>query len=206
MFFLLRWAWIFALWAWLLFQVSRLDLDLTPTHPDRAGGLGFLGWGVASFAVILTAVSAVLSGGVAGEILFRRSSLDSLKYHLIVFVALGVVVLHAPLLAFSGRLARCRFRALLEYGTLISRHDRAFDKKWIDDRQTDQEKILGSSDVSSLAGLAHAFEHVERMQLIPIDKLALSVLIVAALFPMIPLLATAIPLTEIFSKLAELMV
>ncbi len=118
-FFLLRWIWIFLLWAWFLFRVSRLDLELTPTHPDRAGGLGFLGWGLASFSLIVMAVSAVLSGSFAREILHRGSSLDSLKYHVMVFVALAIVVVHAPLLAFAGRQARCRFEGLLDFGTLI---------------------------------------------------------------------------------------
>ena len=43
-YFLLRWLRIFVIWSHFLFRVSRLDLELTPTHPDRAGGLGFLGW------------------------------------------------------------------------------------------------------------------------------------------------------------------
>jgi hypothetical protein len=202
----LCWAWIFLLWSWFLFRVSRLDLDLTPTHPDRAGGLGFLGWGLATFAIVLLAVSAVLSGSLAGEILFRGSSLDRLKYHVIVFVALAILILHAPLLAFSGRLGRCRFRALLEFGTLIGCHDRAFDEKWIKARGTNPESLLGSPDPSSLADLAIAFEHVQRMQLVPWDKKAVLVLVVAALIPMIPLLGTSIPLTEILSKLGEFLV
>jgi hypothetical protein len=47
---------------------------------------------------------------------------------------------------------------------------------------------------------------VDRMQLIPFDRKALLVLIVAALIPMTPLLGTSVPLTDIVSKLAELMV
>ena len=43
LFFLLRWLWIFLLWSRFLFRIARLGLELTPTHPDRAGGLGFLG-------------------------------------------------------------------------------------------------------------------------------------------------------------------
>jgi hypothetical protein len=202
-FLLLRWIWVFLLWAAFLFRVSRLDLELTPTHPDRAGGLGFLGWGMASFAIVLLAVSAVLSGSLAGEILFRGSSLNQLKYHVIVFVALAIAILHAPLLAFSGRLGRCRFRALLEFGTLIGRHDRAFDEKWIKTRGTDRAGLLGSPDVSSLADIGTVYEHVERMQLIPFDRKALLVLITAALIPMVPLVGTAIPLQEILSKLGE---
>lgn len=39
-FFLLRWAWVLALWGWFLVRVARLDLALTPTHADRAGVWG----------------------------------------------------------------------------------------------------------------------------------------------------------------------
>jgi hypothetical protein len=205
-FFLGRWIWVFLVWTWFLFRVSRLDLQLTPTHPDRAGGLGFLGWGLASFALVLLAVSAVISGGFAYEILHRNSSLSLLKYHVIVFVIAALFVLHLPLLVFTDRLARCRFRALLEFGALIWRHDRAFDEKWIESSHANGESPLGSPDMSSLADIAAAFEHVERMQLMPFDKKALGVLLTAALIPMIPLVGTAIPLEEIFSKLAELMV
>ncbi len=205
-FFLLRWIWIFLLWAGFLFRVSRLDLELTPTHPDRAGGLGFLGWGLMSFAIILMAVSAVLSGSLAREILHRGSSLDTLKYHVMVFMVLAIVIVHAPLLAFAGKQARCRVEGLLNFGTLIWRHDLAFDEKWVKAMDTKHESLMGSPDVASLADLGMVYEHVERMQIIPFDKQAAVVLVLATLIPMIPLVGTAIPLTEILSKLGEFMV
>jgi hypothetical protein len=206
LFFLLRWFWIFALWGWFLFRISRLDLELTPTHPDRAGGLGFLGWGLASFSLILMAISAVMSGGFAREIIHRGASLNDLKYHVIVFVALAVVLVHVPLLAFAGKQARCRFQGLLDFGALIWRHDRAFDEKWIKTLNTTENSILGCADASSLADIAASFEHVDRMQLIPLDKKALFVLIAATLIPMVPLVGTTIPLTEILSKLGEFLI
>ena len=52
------------------------------------------------------AVSAVMSGGFAYELFDRGSSLANLKYHVIVVVVLTIVVLHAPLLFFTPRLAR----------------------------------------------------------------------------------------------------
>jgi len=39
----LRWYFRVFIWARLLWQVSRLDLNLVPSHPDRCCGLGFLG-------------------------------------------------------------------------------------------------------------------------------------------------------------------
>ena len=68
------------------------------------------------------------------------------------------------------------------------------------------EGLLGSADVSSLADLGVVYEHVQRMQIIPFDKQATVILVLAALIPMIPLVGTAIPLAEILSKLGEFMV
>jgi len=202
-FFLLRWLWIFLIWSRFLFRISRLGLELTPTHPDRAGGLGFLGWGLASFGLVLMAISAVLSGSLAYEIVHRGSSLNILKYHIMIFVVLAIVILHAPLLVFTGRLARCRFRGLLDFGSLIGNHDRAFDEKWL---KSQSSSLLGSADVGSLAHMSPVYEQVERMQLLPWDKQALIVLVAAALIPMVPLLGTVTVLTEILSKLAKFMV
>ncbi|HET9692968.1 MAG TPA: hypothetical protein VFP48_01180, partial [Steroidobacteraceae bacterium] len=41
-FLLCRWYYRILLWAALLWHVSRIELQLVPTHPDRVGGLGFL--------------------------------------------------------------------------------------------------------------------------------------------------------------------
>ncbi len=206
-FFLLRWVWVFAIWGRFLYGVSRLDLELTATHPDRTGGLGFLGWGLASFATVLMAVSAVVSAGFAAEIFKGHESLDSLKFHVVAFVAGALLILHSPLLSFSGRLSRCRFAGLLEFGALVWRHDAAFDEKWIrNSPDPKKESILGSSDVQSLADIATCYEHVDRMWLLPFDTKAFAVLVLAALLPMVPLLGTQIPLREIFMKLGELLI
>ena len=205
-FFLLRWLLVFAAWAQFLFRVSRLNLKLTPTHPDRTGGLGFLGWGLACFATVLAAVSTVFSAAFAAEILQHGESLNSLKFHIIIFAVTALFVLHAPLLAFSGQLSRCRFTGLLEFGALVWRHDCAFDEKWIKDRpSSEQESILGSSDVQSMADIATCYEHINDMRLLPFDSKAFAVLAMAALLPMLPLIGTAIPLQEIVAKLGELL-
>ena len=106
---------------------------------------------------------------------------------------------------FTGRLARCRFRGLLDFGSLIGDHDRAFDEKWLKS-QGRSGSLLGSPDVASLADLSSVYEHVERMQLLPWDKKALIVLVAAALIPMIPLLGTVTGLTEILSMLGKFVV
>jgi hypothetical protein len=206
MFLLLRWIWRASVWAGFLWELSRLDLELTPTHPDRAGGLGFLAWGQASFSPVLAAVSALLSGSFTAEVLYSGESLHSLKYHLLVFVVLSLSVSLAPLLVFSRKMAHCRFRGILDFGKLVWSHDRAFDEKWVRTLGPDQKRIMGCPDVSSLVGLGTAFEHVQRMRVMPLDREAVLVLFLANVVPLLPFAATTIPLAEILKDLGVFMV
>jgi hypothetical protein len=206
-FFLFRWLWIFMIWALLLFRVSRFDLELTPTHPDRAGGLGFLGWSLASFATVLTAISTVFSAAFAQEILHKGESLDSLKYHAAAFVITALLILHLPLVAFSGRLSRSRFYGLLEFGAFVWRYDREFEAKWLENSpESTQPELLGMPDVQSMADLATCYDHIEHMRMFPFDAKAFLVLLVAAVLPMLPLVGTEISPREIFGKLVELVI
>jgi hypothetical protein len=201
-----RWFWRACVWDWFLFRVSRLALELTPTHPDHAGGLGYLAWGQASFSVVLAAISAVLSGSFAAQVLYAGASVNGLKYHVAVFVGLALAFVLAPLLVFSSKLAQCRFQALLDFGMLAWRHDHAFDDKWIRNPGVHQENLLGCPDASSLADLATGFEHVQEMQVVPIDRQAVLVLVAAAVGPMLPFFVSTIPLTDILGDLMEFMV
>src|SRR6185369_2998131 len=57
-FLLLRWLWRMYLWASFLYFVSKLDLALIPTHPDKAAGLGFLSEAQLKFGIIAFAFGA----------------------------------------------------------------------------------------------------------------------------------------------------
>src|SRR5664279_1124262 len=69
-FVLLRWYLRFFIWFQFLWQVSKLDLHLIPTHPDRAGGLAFLGKSSYAFSPILFAQGALLAGVIASRVLY----------------------------------------------------------------------------------------------------------------------------------------
>jgi hypothetical protein len=78
-FILLRWYIRLAIWFRLLWQISRLNLQLTAAHPDRSGGIGFLGHTSYAFGPILFAQGALLSGVIASRVLFEGRSLISFK-------------------------------------------------------------------------------------------------------------------------------
>jgi hypothetical protein len=54
-FILPRWYLPLFIWFRFLWQISRVDLNLIPTHPDRCGGLAFLGKSSYFFGPVLFA-------------------------------------------------------------------------------------------------------------------------------------------------------
>ena len=78
-FLLVRWYFRLFIWARFLWQVSRIELSLIPTHPDRVGGLGFLSNTVYAFAVLAVAHGALLAGTLSNRIFLLGATLPQFK-------------------------------------------------------------------------------------------------------------------------------
>ena len=77
---------------------------------------------------------------------------------------------------------------------------------WIQQLGRNRESILGSADTQSLAAISQAYGHIEEMSLIPFDRTALVLIVLAAIVPLLPLIGTEIPLPDVMSKLAEFLI
>ena len=130
-FLLVRWYFRMFIWTRFLWQVSRLELQLVPTHPDRAGGLGFLTNIVYAFAPLLLAHGALLAGLIADRIFFAGAKLSEFTLEIVAVVGVAVFVVLCPLVVFAGQLSRAKRVGLSGYGVLAQRYVREFDAKWV---------------------------------------------------------------------------
>jgi hypothetical protein len=103
-FLVLRWYFRLFIWARFLWQVSRLDLRLIPTHPDRVGGLGFLANTVYAFVPLAVAHGALLAGLLANRIFYLGAALPEFKAEIAVVVVFLLGVVFGPLLVFAPQL------------------------------------------------------------------------------------------------------
>jgi hypothetical protein len=198
-FILLRWYIRILIWFCFLFRVSRLNLHLLPAHPDRVGGLGFLGKSSIVFAPLLFAQGALLSGQIASRIFFNGQSLLSFKMTILGFVVFLVVAVLAPMFSFTPQLARARREGFAEYGALASVYVREFDQKWLRSKVND-EQLLGTGDIQSLADLGNSFAVVCEMRPVPFVTDDVIQLLVATVAPFIPLLLTIMPLDQLLER------
>lgn len=201
-FLLLRWIWTVSLWAHFLFRASRLDLKLTATHPDRVGGLGFLAWGVASFAPLLSAMSAMAASGFTDEIYHQGVMLADLKYDIGTVVVTEQMIVYVPLVCFIPTLFVCRFKGLLDFGKLVLDHDRDFEEKWLEHGTEHRSELLGAVDIQSMADAGTCYAHIDEMWPFLFDLKAFAVLAIAALLPF----ASLLPVKEALLRLGELLI
>src|SRR5205823_3376941 len=182
-FLLVRWYFRLFIWSRFLWQVSRIELSLVPTHPDRVGGLGFLSNTVYAFALLAVAHGALLAGQLANRIFFLGATLPEYKVEIAVTVGVLMCVVLGPLLVFAPQLAQAKRTGLREYGTLAERYVREFDAKWLRGGAPADEPFVGSSDIQSLADLGNSFEVVRTMRIAPVTKETVLQLVVATNVP-----------------------
>jgi hypothetical protein len=200
-FLLMRWYFRMVIWARFLWQVSRLDLRLVPTHPDRLGGLGFLANTVYAFVPLAVAHGAMLAGPLANRILYLGAALPAFKAEIAVVVVFLLGVVLGPLLVFAPRLAQTKRTGMREYGALAQRYVRAFDDKWLRGGAPAEESLVGSGDIQSLADLGTSFEVVRTMRIAPVTTDALLRLVAATLVPLVPLALTMMSLEDLLKRL-----
>ena len=204
LFLVYRWVWRLIVWTLFLVSVSRLDLQLTPTHADRAGGLDFLQGMQSAFGMLAFSLSSVLSAQMAVRILYEGARLTSFEGPMIAVLVAVELIFLGPLLVFTPAMTRAKSNGLLVYGELAARYDRAFEHKWIDGAAV-ATPLLGSADIQSLADMGNSFELVRRMRIAPFGQAAVIKLLLATALPGLPLLLLAVPLNQIFRDLTKML-
>ena len=197
----LRWFYRIFIWGRLLFQLSRINLCLVPTHPDRCGGIGFLSTISQGFAPIMLAQSALVSGLIADRILFKGAHLSEFTMEIAGLLGLLWISIFGPMFFFVPLMARAKLRGLHEYSDLAHRYTREFNAKWLGNHTPPDEPLLGNPDIQTLADLGTGFEFVDGMRWVPITWRSLGQLILITLLPIAPLLLTMFPLDELLERL-----
>jgi len=202
-----RWLWRFYTWGQLLRDIARCDLRLVATHPDRCGGLAFIGQYPNTYLLFVFSLSTVVAATVLKQVVFAGASLMSFKFALLGLIVFLIVAFVLPLLAFTPVLLKLKKQGLSRYGALVSRHNLAFEARWVDGGASSAgtEDPLGSPDMSSLADLSASYALVQSIRPIPVTKQSIGPLIIAALLPLAGVAATQVPFRQILDAIKGLL-
>jgi hypothetical protein len=200
-----RWLWSLSIWGWLLFRISRLKLRIVATHPDGIGGLNFINVAHRRLAILVFAVSAILSASIGENILVAGARLKTYESELVLFFMICLLVSLGPLIVFTPALVRTKLGYWKEYGILAGTYVRRFDKKWIDPPGPPGQDLLGTSDIQSLADLKNSYSLISEMRTVLPSRKTVGVFALAYVAPALPLVLTVIPLNQVLVEVYKLL-
>jgi hypothetical protein len=200
-FLLLRWIWRWVIWQRLLSLISKVGLRIIPQHPDKSGGLGFLGESPLPFSIFTFTLSIVFSAILAERVLFQEFKLEE-HYPLIgVFILLCVLINVVPLLTFMSPMSKARIKGINDFHALVAHHHLSFEEKWIKNQVNQSEDILGSPDVSSAGDFSMVYESVKNMTVFPFNIKTMVITVVMSLLPLLVVFALQMPVADILQML-----
>jgi len=204
-FLLLRYYARLVIWTVFLWRVSRFDLHLMATHPDRAGGISFLGKCTYAAGPLLFAQGAILSGFIANQVLYNDRDLMSFKVEAAAIVIFFTAAVFAPLTVFAFRMLREKRRGLSAYGSFASGYVTDFDRKWVKGINPTGEEPLGSGDIQSLADLGNSYSVIQDMKFVPFSVKDIVRVAAASIVPLLPLLLLVFSLAEVLDRALQIL-
>lgn len=191
------------LWWILLARVSRLNLQLRATHPDRAGGLGFLGMSLLFFSLPAFAFSAAMAGGIADLVLWEGVSVISNKYLILTYIGFLVILFLLPLLFFVPHLIELKHTGFLSFNQLSSRELVQLENKWVGSEPR-KEDILSSTDFQKAKAFLDTVGNVYKIRIFLFAPSEVLPFLAAALLPFVFVFALELPIKVVISKLLSL--
>ena len=200
------WIWrMIALWL-LIWKLSRFDLRLVASHPDGVGGLGFLEGSAMASVPLTLAISTVLAGRWAHEVLYHGVHVESLKPLAIAFLAVMLILFNGPLLIVARNIRAFKRTKLLEYSALVGNHGDLVYRKWIRNQDIGEPDLLNAPELGPTVDISSIYESVAKMRFAPIGKASVVPIVVGCLLPILPVFAIEIPIKQMLLSLAGALV
>ena len=170
----LRLGWKVLLWCYYLFRVTRMRLNLHPTHPDVTGGIGFISEAQGQFALFLLAFGlSNIAAPISYEIVVLHYDLTVLPVWgpLLGFAIGGPIVFTLPLFMFTRQLYNAKYRALAVYRERVTELSSRIETYWEPSRQQRAPHAPAEElrELAELTTLSTMFRHIETMRVVPLD-------------------------------------
>ncbi|MDQ3563427.1 MAG: hypothetical protein M3436_04535 [Pseudomonadota bacterium] len=98
-----------------------------------------------------------------------------------------------------------RREGMRKYDTFMSHVGRTVAAKWLGPGRHIDAEVLKCPDFSALTDLSQCAERVRTMAIVPFTRRSIIPLAIAELIPMVPVVATVIPLRDVLLKVVKLL-
>ena len=197
------WLWRLALWTRLLHTIARMHLHLIASHPDKCGGIRFLGLSLQAYASVVFGYGAIIAGTMANRIMHDGMHFLDFRYLIAGFIVLTLALFAGPLLAFLPRLISTRTQGIFNYGGLAQGVGAQLEGTWLK-RGATGTNALDVPHFSATTDLYSVVANTYAMTVVPLSLTDIVTFVVAALLPFLPVLLMSAPIDLILREVIGL--
>jgi len=205
LFLTLRWLWRITIWSIFLHWISRLELRLVVTHPDKSGGIAFIGKYPNAFSPFVFAFSSVIAAIVFRLIDAEGMSVETYGFLMSAWLAIVLVVFLAPLTSFVVPLGRLRETALREADMIDTRTRRENEREVLGKNLMGPPDEPLESEDEAPGDTAAIRKSADALRLRPFSREAVIPLSAAALIPLLIAGTSVLPLKELLNIAKKLL-
>jgi hypothetical protein len=205
-FLMVRWLWRYATWVLLIYRISKIPLQLRPTHPDGAGGLGILILAQRSFNSLFFVFGIVLSSNMVSGFVQGIRSFDTIKVEIFGFVVLALIITFLPLLFFTRMLIRTKYLGQLYLGRAGLNASERFEDEWVRQMSEKKEKAEDTMDPSFHTDYTSLYRYLQDFSIIPIRLGDIVVNALVLFLPFIPVFFMQYSVIELLEKLMGVLI
>jgi hypothetical protein len=201
-FLLARALWRHIIWGSLLARLAALDLRLVATHPDKHGGIGFVGTYPNAYVTFTIATSCVLAATIAHQILHEVFTITSFGALMALWLVVVYLFFGIPLAAFAVTLSDLKARTL----RAASRQATEFQR--LTERSTLGENIApddGASAATDVADPMKFYDAIGKLSPLLITRSTLLPVTLVALMPLAAVGATQLPFKALLPVVKRLL-
>lgn len=205
-FLLLRWLWRYLVWVALLYRISRLKLNLLPTHPDGSGGLSIILLGQQGFILLFAVFGMVISGEMIANLFENDKLFDIIKVQIAGFVILGSILMLFPLFFFTGKLFRTKYHGLIDLGKAGMRLSNKYEDEFVKLMRTEKRIAENTVDPSMQVDYSDVYKSLQEMRTLPIRFSDIVIMALMLFVPFIPIFFIHYSIVELLQKIMGLLV
>lgn len=201
--------WRSGVWWWLVYNISRLNLNIRPAHGDNTGGIGFMAGSVRAFSFPALTFSISFAAGATNLVIYENVSMDNLKF---MITGLGIILTFlfvGPLFFFHVPLINAKKAWALKYNLLSSTQIDDFEGKWLknvrEEKKVTEEGILVADTFSALCDLNSTTERVASMDTVPFHIKDFYLFVLAIVVPFLPVIAMQVSWKVLFKQIMSLL-
>jgi len=193
------WFWRLFLWFRCIRRIAHMHVRIIASHPDKAGGLGFLGQSLRGFPVLAFAFASAIAGTLANLVIHEARPSTSLTPVVVATMLFILLICVGPLLAFIKPLREAQDDAELSYGALATSLGQQFEGRWLAGPREVTPDALAVPDFSSTADLFSVTGHVTEMRPIPIEIKDFIPLLIATVLPFLPIILRQVSFADLLT-------